>query len=123
MEQETGIFEGLPPVTPALMPDLCREAQPSDKSPEGSLPLVTATDSQAARVIAKFGNARKLAFACQPPLNPASVYKWVYPKNKGGSDGRIPTAALETVLKAARREGILLTPEDLWPGQSARGFK
>ena len=117
MEQEQDIFAGLAEeVAPVNATEVRHRI-------EESCPLVKALDSQAARVIAKFGNARKLAFACQPPLNPASVYKWVYPKNKGGSDGRIPTAALETVLKAARREGILLTPEDLWPGASAKGFK
>lgn len=79
-----------------------------------------ALSQQAARVIAKFGNARRLAEATQrladPSLHrsPHVVYRWTYPKSKGGTNGRIPSSALEAVLAAARLEGILITPADLY---------
>jgi hypothetical protein len=49
------------------------------------------------------------------PRQPASVYKWLYPKSYGGSDGLVPTKSLVEVQKAARLAGIILTFEDLDP--------
>lgn len=69
--------------------------------------------SQAERVILKFDGARKLARAIGSDMS--TVYKWTYPKAKQGSDGLIPSSAMRKVLQAARREGILLTAEDLSP--------
>lgn len=77
--------------------------------------------TQANRVIQKFGGARKLAAALK--VDPTAVYKWTYPVAKQGTGGRIPTGKLESVLRAARREGILLTPDDLWPGEDAKTFR
>lgn len=78
--------------------------------------------SQAVRVIAKFGGARALARALaaigeSAYRNPSSVYRWTYPRSKYGTDGVIPTAALSAVVKAARYAGVLLTVEDLFPGE------
>lgn len=70
-------------------------------------------DTPAQRVIEKFGSARKVAKAMQ--INVTTVYRWTYPRSKGGSDGLIPTEALRGVLMAARLEGIVLTPEELLP--------
>jgi len=76
---------------------------------------------QAVQVIFKFGNARKLADAikeCCPEsehYNPATIYRWTYPKEAGGTGGVIPAPALKTVIKAARYAGVMLTPEDLTP--------
>lgn len=69
--------------------------------------------SQAERVILKFDGARKLAAAIGADMS--TVYKWTYPKAKQGTDGMIPSSAMRKVLLAARREGILLTNEDLSP--------
>ena len=74
--------------------------------------------SQAERVIAKFGGARALSAALasvSTPRDPSVVYKWTYPKERGGTDGRIPTNAWDNILKAARKYGIILTAEDLDP--------
>jgi len=69
--------------------------------------------TQAERILERFGGARRLA-----PLigrDPATVYKWTYPRSAGGTDGLIPTKSYDKVLKAARAEGIYLTPADLDP--------
>jgi hypothetical protein len=39
------------------------------------------------------------------------VVRWTYPKDRGGTDGRIPSEAQPTLLVAARAEGIDLRPE------------
>lgn len=77
--------------------------------------------SQAERIIEKFGGARRLARILKETdpknsLTPSSIYRWLYPKEKGGTGGKVPTQSLETVMRAARFEGILLTTEDLFPG-------
>lgn len=89
----------------------------------GHTPLVPPPPpkSQAERIIAKFGGARRLAIILKQAdesqaLNPSSIYRWTYPKEKGGTGGVVPTAALPLLIKAARLEGIFLTPEDLYPG-------
>lgn len=78
--------------------------------------------SQAVRVIEKFGGARRLAVILKTvdpenSLNPSSIYRWTYPREKGGTGGVIPTAALPLLIRAARMEGLFLTPEDLYPGE------
>lgn len=42
------------------------------------------------------------------------VYRWTYPKEKGGTNGRIPTKHQQKLLDAARAEGIDLAPEDFF---------
>jgi hypothetical protein len=78
--------------------------------------------SQAERVIAKFGGARRLYAALKEidPVNcrtPSIIYRWTYPRQKGGTGGVIPTAAWTGILKAARIEGIFLTEDDFFPGE------
>ena len=69
--------------------------------------------NQAKKIIAKFGNARRLAELIG--VHPVNVYRWSYPRARGGTDGLIPTASLAKVLLAARTDGILLTMDDLAP--------
>jgi len=73
--------------------------------------------TQAERVIAKFGGARKLAKALA--LDPSTVYKWTYPREKQGTGGVVPNNKIPALLAAARAEGILFTPAELWPGETA----
>jgi hypothetical protein len=73
--------------------------------------------SQAARVAIKFGGVTKLAKACDPPYDPSTCFKWLYPKSKQGTGGLIPSHAMKRVREAARREGILLTADDFFPGE------
>lgn len=67
--------------------------------------------SQAQRVIAKFGGVPALAKAAGLSLN--SVYKWTYPKERGGTGGLIPADKLPVVLDAAAAAGIEITVDDL----------
>ena len=69
--------------------------------------------TQAGRVIRRFGGVRRLAMATA--IHYSAIYRWVYPKDAGGTGGHIPAAALGRVLAAARHEGIFLAAEDLDP--------
>lgn len=87
--------------------------------------------SQAERVIAKFGGTPRLIFylnqAIQTPIEgslkpknvrvPSSVYRWMYPKSRGGCDGVIPAKAMKLILKASRLAGVLLTADDFYLGE------
>jgi hypothetical protein len=78
--------------------------------------------SQAERVIGKFGGVAGLVKALKrldesKHRDPSNVYRWMYPKTKGGTGGLVPTAALADVYEAARLEGILLSAEDVYPGR------
>lgn len=42
------------------------------------------------------------------------VYRWTYPKNKGGSDGVIPARRQADLLRKARENGIELDPSDFF---------
>ena len=76
--------------------------------------------SQAERIIDKFGGARNLSRATRllgsasKYRSPAVIYRWTYSRERGGTGGRIPSSALDAVLEAARLEGILITPHDLY---------
>jgi hypothetical protein len=75
-------------------------------------------NGQAARVICRFGGARRLAIALKAigePMSPSAIYRWLKPKEAWGTGGRIPTAKLPAVMKAARLMGVLLIDEDLSP--------
>lgn len=72
-------------------------------------------NNQAERIIAKFGNARQLAAALAEVgagRDPTAVYKWTYPREKGGTGGYIPAAAVDDVKRAAERRGVQLTGKD-----------
>lgn len=74
--------------------------------------------SQAEAIIDRFGNPRRLAEAMLKAgvaRDAATIYKWTYPKDKGGTGGYIPSSAHDDVKKAARAEGILLRASDWFP--------
>lgn len=77
--------------------------------------------SQAERIIAKFGGARCLMKAINAlgdvSITAASVFKWTYGPERGGTGGVIPTRMVQTVMRAARREGIYLDESDFYPGK------
>lgn len=92
------------------------ETESTPQTPPAKKPKIK--EDQATRILAKFGGARRLASALKAlgiPRDPATIYKWTYPREKGGTGGLIPTAAWPDVLKAARMEGILISPEDMDP--------
>lgn len=67
---------------------------------------------QAARIMKKFGGPAELARALAPKRSRTVVYRWLYPRSEGGTDGMIPPPAWLDVKIAARDLGILLTMED-----------
>jgi len=79
--------------------------------------------SQADRIFAKFGGVRALAAALSR-LEPhchrtrSALYRWNLPKNKGGSNGMVPSSAQPDIMRAARLEGVHLTAEDWMPSCS-----
>ncbi len=78
--------------------------------------------SQAERILQKFGGPRAFLVALKHVdpdqiLAVSSVYRWLYPVDKGGTGGIIPTHVLPAVVRAARFEGILLTERDFYPGE------
>ena len=50
------------------------------------------------------------------------VYRWMYPKEKGGTGGFIPQADAQTLLGYARREGIALSPSEFLEPITAERF-
>ena len=47
--------------------------------------------------------------------DPSRVHRWMYPKDKGGTGGRIPADLQETLLTKARERGRDLRPEHFFP--------
>lgn len=78
--------------------------------------------TQAQRIFDKFGGVPALKKALDRVSEDAkrhvsAIYRWNLPKKNGGSNGLIPTSALGDVMKAARLEGVHLTPEDFFPAK------
>jgi len=74
--------------------------------------------TQAARIFAKFGGTGKLCQALAEvgaERERSAVYKWSYPKDKGGTGGFVPSSAILDVKRAARYAGVLLTDADWAP--------
>lgn len=69
--------------------------------------------SQAHRVINRFGGARRLARLLG--FEPSRVYKWTYPREKGGTDGLIPAAVVPKVQALAELEKVTLSESDWAP--------
>ena len=72
------------------------------------------TDSQAARLIAKFGGPYPLA--SKIGYDPSQIFRWRYPEAphpKRGTGGVVPQRALRLIQTMAREGGVLLTDDDL----------
>lgn len=69
--------------------------------------------TQARRIISLFGSPYKMSQYVR--VSPAQIYKWTWPKEKGGTGGLIPAQAMAEVLRGARLAGILIGPDDLYP--------
>ena len=76
-------------------------------------PLILLGMTQAERIIKRFSGAYALAEMIG--YTPAAVYKWTYPKAKGGTGGLVPTGAVPKILAAAKRERIRILLEDWVP--------
>ena len=77
---------------------------------------------QAQSLISKFGGPRELARtfkACSDDPNdhysPSTIYRWLYPRENGGTGGEIPLPALKLILRCARLAGVMLTTAEIYP--------
>lgn len=59
---------------------------------------------QAQRIIDRFGGAPRTAAALGKDVS--AIYKWNYEKERGGTDGLVPSSAVPEVMKAANAMGI-----------------
>lgn len=98
--------------TPTASPRTRVPRQP--RPPNGSGKHGRPTYGQAARITRLFCGPAALARAVG--VSRVTVYRWNYAKPLG-TDGLIPAAMVERVQKAARREGIVLTPKDWEPNR------
>jgi hypothetical protein len=71
----------------------------------------THPNTPAGRAIAAFGGARPLAKAIGRDF--ATVYKWTYAEDKGGTGGVIPFRSAQRIYAEAKARGIPLTMSDL----------
>jgi hypothetical protein len=69
--------------------------------------------SQSTRIIGKFGGARRLAKLLG--FEASRVYKWTYPRERGGTGGLIPAAVIPRVQVLAEFENIELSESDWAP--------
>ena len=68
--------------------------------------------SPAERVIEKCGGPQ--ATASILGVHVSNVHRWKYPKERGGSDGRVPGRHQYDLIVGAREKGIDLRPEDFF---------
>lgn len=73
-------------------------------------------DTPAARVIAKFGEGTKGHYRVAELLgrHVSRVFRWTYPKERGGTGGLIPPREQDRLLEIARREGVALARSDFF---------
>lgn len=57
-------------------------------------------------IIRQFGGVKQLAKAINK--DPATIYRWTYPKSKHGTDGRVPSSAMKSIIDAANELNISL---------------
>ncbi|PCI20355.1 MAG: amino-acid N-acetyltransferase [Piscirickettsiaceae bacterium] len=60
----------------------------------------------AKNVITQFGGIKALAKAIGK--NPATIYRWTYPKSNGGTGGTVPATAIKKIQQAAKELGFTL---------------
>jgi len=80
--------------------------------------------SPADRVTRKFGSIKSVWSALDELArasgnkrhrrNLSTLYRWFAPRTKGGTGGRIPSAAIDSLHLAAKRRGVKLRPEDFF---------
>jgi hypothetical protein len=68
--------------------------------------------SIAERIIKKCGGPRAVAEMLN--VKEPTVYRWTYPKSRGGTDGLVPSRYQSRLLRSARLKGISLSPEDFF---------
>lgn len=69
--------------------------------------------SAAESIIKKCGGVSKTAKLAGTSEN--WVYRWTYPKDKGGTGGEVPAPAQRNLIAAAARGECDVTPADFFP--------
>lgn len=69
-------------------------------------------------IIRKCGGHNVVADICG--VHVTRVYRWTYPKERGGCDGIIPAKRQAQLLHGARERGIGLAPNDFFEVAEAR---
>lgn len=59
-----------------------------------------------------------LAVSRMVGVDRVNVYRWAYPKDRGGTGGTIPAGQQLKLLIEARRRGIDLRPEHFFPKET-----
>jgi hypothetical protein len=67
----------------------------------------------AASIIQLCGGVR--AVADMTGRSVARVHRWAYPKDRGGTDGLIPSDCQQVLMAQAKERGIDLRPEHFFP--------
>lgn len=68
--------------------------------------------TSASRIIEKCGGHE--AVAAMAGVHVTRVFRWTYPKERGGTGGIIPHRHQQTLLCKAREQGIALDPADFF---------
>lgn len=68
-------------------------------------------------VIAAFGGVEKVSTITGKHVS--RVYRWMYPKDRGGTDGFIPQAEAETLLAHAQHHNVPVTAESFFRSRAA----
>jgi hypothetical protein len=66
----------------------------------------------AEQIIRKMGGVAKLVEITG--LDKSRIYRWTYPKDRGGTGGLIPAHHQQVILEAAIRNGIDVRPNDFF---------
>lgn len=81
--------------------------------------------NQAQRIIEKCGGGdagRGVAIVAEiTGIHRSRIWRWTYPKERGGTGGTIPSNHQQEILVRARERGIDLTPEDFFEPLHAAG--
>lgn len=64
----------------------------------------------ATTIIQKCGGVAKAARYAG--VEPATAYRWTYPRERGGTGGMIPTHRQAVMIRNARADGVELLPTD-----------
>lgn len=75
--------------------------------------IIATMETVAQRIISRFGGESALAAALG--VDVSRVYRWTYPKSRGGTDGLIPAKHHPVILVKAQQMSIKVDPSDFCP--------
>ncbi len=64
-------------------------------------------------IISRLGGKKAVSYICRAGLS--SVYRWTYPKERGGTGGSIPSRHHIKLLVYSKSKGIPLEAADFFP--------